>query len=446
MKFQFDSAFRVNEDLARQLLSLSPDPLSEGTVVADASDARPAPRWPVARLAELPLRSADAIVAHIEVNDRHGVGVLLGRLFGRYPDILSIRSQDHFGGEQVFGDLATRIRHASTSPGAVRRTVAEALGDNTVGRILCVPYFADDVRTTLALKDMFEVPLATYLMDDQNVCADGIPDRLMAELLERSHLRLAISVELATCYEAKYGHKLWLMPPVVPARLILDVPGNLDTGQRPIHGTMLGNIWGQQWLDLLRATVRRSEVRLRWYSTNHLRYLDGSATELAADGIEIPAAPPLPDAELVEELRRTAFVVVPTGTLDAADDRRFIAQLSLPSRIPFVLATSHAPFLVVGSDRTAAARFVTELGVGIVVPYDRDAFLAAARELADPQVNAGFRRRALALAGRFTDAGAAEWIWQSLARRQPLDQRYEDLMRKPRPEIQALVQAGRQRR
>jgi hypothetical protein len=266
----------------------------------------------------------------------------------------------------------------------------------------------------------------------------------MRELLERSDLRLAISVELATCYEAKYGLPMWLMPPVIPTRHILGSPLPAEQAlENPASGAILGNIWGQRWLDLLRETVSGSGVTLQWYSTNHLRYLSASPKELARDGIEIPVGPPLPDAELVDTLRKTAFVVVPSGTLDSSDDRRFIAQLSLPSRIPFILATSHTPFLVLGDERTAAARFVEELGLGLVCPYDPARFREAVAQLTDPDVNLRMRRTALALAGRFADAGAAEWIWKSLERGKPFDSRYEEWMRKPRPDIEALVVRGR---
>ncbi len=439
MEFQYDPAFRINDLLAHELLELAKEGL----------EARPLPTEEHSGVArgevELPLRNADAIVAHIEVNNRHGVGVLLERLFGRYPNILSIRSENHFGGQQSFGDLDLLIAHEGAGRDRVLRNVSEALGENTVGRILCVPYFADDVRTALALREISGAPLVTYLMDDQNICAKGIPDALMGELLEKSVLRLAISTELAVAYEARYRHRFWLMPPVIPARHILAEPVPLDEClAEPNTGAILGNIWGQRWLDLLRATVRGTGLKLVWYSTNHLRYLQGSPEELAADGIEIPPGPPLADPDLVDALRQTAFVVVPTGTLEEDDDRRFIAQLSLPSRIPFIMATSHAPFLVVGSEETGAARFTRELGVGIVTPYGTEAFRAAVEEITRPEVNEGMRRRALALAARFTDAGAAEWIWQSLERGEAFDSRYEDLMRRPRPDVEELVKQKEQ--
>ncbi len=144
-------------------------------------------------------------------------------------------------------------------------------------------------------------------------------------------------------------------------------------------------------------------------------------------------------------LRRTAFVVIPSGTLDDDDDRRFIAQLSLPSRIPFLMGVAQVPLLVIGNERTGAARFVREFEIGTVCDYEPEAFRAAVDAITEPARNQALRRRALALAGRFSDAGAAEWIWQSLERGEAFDLRYEDLMRKPRPDIEALARAPKDR-
>ncbi len=432
MTHPYDPAFEVNIRLAEELLSLT-----RAAVETPAQSA-------VVRESPPLLSPADAIVAHIEVNDGHGVGVLLRRLFGHYPSILSVRSQDHFGGRQDFGALALRIGHEDLSLDAARGKVRQALGENTVGRILAVPYYPADVLNALAIQELSGAPLALYLMDDQNITSNGIPDELMGRLLERAALRLAISPELAAAYEAKFEARFWLMPPVVPSRLILDRPlPAAEVLAAPRRGVILGNIWGQRWLEKLRETVRGTGIRLTWLSTNYLFYLEGSAEELAADGIDIPAGAPLPDPELVEALRRAAFAVVPTGTLDEGDDRKFLALLSLPSRIPFLLATAHLPILVIGDERTAAARFVRDLGIGMVTPYDGGRFTEAVAKITETRTNMALRRRALALAARFTDVGAAEWIWQSLARGEAFDLRYEDLMRRPRPEAAALARRER---
>jgi hypothetical protein len=306
---------------------------------------------------------------------------------------------------------------------------------------LCIPYFADDVRTAIALKEIFGVPLCTYIMDDQNVCAGGIPDHLMRELLAKSQLRLAISPELSTVYGLKYGYRIWYMPPLAPAGLIpsrlVAPPSDADAR----HGIIIGNIWGERWVELLRNTVRDSAATLTWHNSGEFRWLPCGKEDLIADSI-LPRDP-LPEDVLIQTLRKTRFAVVPTGVLDESDDRRFIAQLSLPSRIPYMMAVSHIPILVLGSRDTGAAHFVEQFGIGAVAGYEKKAFVEAVDYITRPEVNLEMRRKALALAGRFTDVGAAEWIWQSLARGEPIDSRYEDLMPPKRPDLSSLLSLRR---
>jgi hypothetical protein len=391
-------------------------------------------------------RVSHAIVAHIEINDHHGVGVLLKRLFGGTGDTISIRSQDYYGGRQDFGSTNVRISHAGGSRDMVFWNVLEAVGSADLRRVLAAPYFADDALTAIALTEAYGAPLCTFLMDDRNLCSDGISDDVMNDLLEKSSLRLAISPQMCAGYEAKYGCKFWFMPPVAPARLIPtelnQIPKQTLREGQPI---ILGNIWGQRWLEGLRGAVRGTGVSLRWYNNGEFRWLSCTKEELARDGILPQEGPPDPDETLVETLRRAPYVVVPSGTLEEDDDRRFIAQLSFPSRIPFILATSHAPILVLGSPETAAARIVTRLGIGMAARYGREEFLEAAAQITRPEVNLKMRRAAFLLSERFSDRGAAEWIWQSLEKGEPADRRYEDLMLDLRPDTSAVL-AGLQKR
>jgi hypothetical protein len=373
------------------------------------------------------LHDADAIITHVEVNDRHGVGKFVRMIYHGEPRIISLRSANLYDGQHDLGDLSFCIRHENKARDAVFTRVIDTLGDNTVRRIVCIPYFPDDIRTALAVKEIFGASMCTYIMDDQNICTgDGIPDGLMSELLAKSRLRLAISPELKRAYETKYDHKVWYMPPLVPARFI---PSRLiapPAGKGRLEGVIIGNIWGAQWVNLLRDTVRHSDIKLHWYSNGGFRWLPCTKDSLIADSI-IPCDPPQDDP-LIEILRSSRFAVVPSGTLDENDDRRFLAQLSLPSRMPFMMAASHIPILVLGNRQTGAARFVEHFGIGLVANYDRQAFVEAVSYITRPEVNLEMRRRALVASGRFSDAGAAEWIWQSLARGQPIDLRYEDLV------------------
>jgi hypothetical protein len=192
------------------------------------------------------LENADAIVTHFEVNDRHGVGKLLLTLFQGDPSLLAIRSATSFAGKHDLTGVSLVIAHADHARDAVFQQTLSALGGHTVRRILCIPYFADDVRTAIALKEIFGATLCTYLMDDQNIHAAGIPDALMSELLEKSRLRLAISPQLRIAYERKYGRPFWYMPPVVRGSLIpsrLCIPA---TPRQPLQGVVIGNIWGRE--------------------------------------------------------------------------------------------------------------------------------------------------------------------------------------------------------
>jgi|YNPMSStandDraft_1061717.scaffolds.fasta_scaffold05396_3 hypothetical protein len=372
------------------------------------------------------LTAADAVVTHIEINDRHGVGVLLGRLFAGCGKLITIRSQDHFGGNQKLGDVRLKIEHGGADRPRVFENVLAALEGHTVARILAVPYYADDARNAVALQAISGAPMCTYLMDDQNLWEAGIPDAWMAELLEASRLRLAISPEMAAGYEAKYGLKFWWMPPVVePDRILrrLELP---PLKSETPWGVIVGNIWGRHWFERLRGAVRGAGVQLYWYARSHFQYFEADPSALERDSIVV-ADEPLDDDELIALLRRAPFAVVPTGTLEASDDRRSIAALSLPSRIPFILATAHTPLLVLGSHETAAARFVAESGTGLVCPYDREAFRQAVARLLEPRRNAAMRRRAFELAPLFSGEGALDWIWRSLERGRPADDRFERL-------------------
>ncbi len=380
------------------------------------------------RLTRLVAPTYDVVITHIEVNEKHGVGVLTRRIFGAGANVLSVRSQDHFGGEQDFGRHRFRLSHMDSRP-AVYGNVLAALQGLTPRRIVCIPYYPDDVRTAVALKDMYAVPMCTYLMDDQNVFSDGIPDELMRELLAKSELRLAISSELRVAYERKFRLRFWVLPPVVEGELIQSRPEMpTPAALQARNGVIVGNIWGKTWFERLRATVRGTGVKLDWYCNSGFRWKTWDIDELAVDGIQAHGA--LSDKDLVAVLRKRPFVVLPSGTLDESDDRRFIARLSLPSRIPYISATSNTPIIVLGHEQTAAARFVAEFGIGIVCSYGRASFLQAVESVIDPEVQTRIRRRAAKMATRFSVDGVCDWIWRSLEARAAVDDRFEKLLAK----------------
>jgi len=105
-----------------------------------------------------------------------------------------------------------------------------------------------------------------------------------------------------------------------------------------------------------------------------------------------------------------------------------MAQFSLPSRMVYMMSTSHIPVIVLGSRDTAASHFVEQFGIGVTSGYDRASFRDAVEYITRRDVNLAMRRRGLLAAAHFVDTGVGEWIWESLARGEAFDRRFEDLM------------------
>lgn len=189
---------------------------------------------------------------------------------------------------------------------------------------------------------------------------------------------------------------------------------------------------------MLRQIFRGAGVTIDWYCNQiNPPGLEYDRDELAADGIV--QRNPIAEDDLPRVLGEYAFAVVPTDTLDGLSPLavRAIAELSLPSRMVTMMATSHLPMLVVGSPATCAGGFVERFDLGAIAPYDRAAVLASIEALTTPDRQADVRARAARLSGYFTAAGASEWIWDSLDAGRPITSIYEDLM--PRRNVSATV-------
>jgi hypothetical protein len=408
----------IREQLAR-LLAASGD----GKVGQATGPAKP----PAAsRESTAPQGEVDVVVTFNEVNARHGTGVLLQRIFGEVPDIVSLRGWNTHGGDHAFGSASRCLPRTGLSRREIFGIVLRWLGPAVPRRVLCIPYKPDDVLIALAVKEVFDVPLATWIMDDQNVAGTDIPDSLMEELLTKSNLRLAIAPEMRAVYQDKYRLKFWMFPPVVSGDLVRSAPPDPLPTDRDT-GILVGNVWGQGWLDLLRRAVRDSGITIDWYCNSGVapRWLRFDRDGLARDGIVIHDS--LPEPAMAEVLRQHTFTVVPSGTLNDFDDRRDLSWFSLPTRIPFIVAATNTPIVVLGSPQTAAARFVTRFGVGVVAEYHPVRFREAVSQITSPGQQEVMRQNACAIASTFRADGAAEWIWSALRTGEPADLRFERL-------------------
>jgi len=394
-----------------------------------ANTVRPLPRDAI--------RDADAIITTNEVTDRHGTGVILRRIFGQSPGILSIRSTRLYS-EHALGQAELCLGHEGFSRVESFTRIASALNGNTVRRVLCVPFLPDELITAIILKELFNAPLCVYLMDDNNIHAHGIPDELMREALEKASFRLAISPELRDAYEEKYHLKFWVMPPLVDDAAVQRVaqsPTGINVKTQT--GVLIGSLWSRPWLQLLRKTVREAGLQVDWYGNASAPWLKVTSEELRNDGIIDRGF--VPEAELTQRLKDYLYALVPSGTLDENDDRPEIARLSLPTRLPYLLAAANTPAIVLGSPKTAAARFLQRFPIGMVTPYDPGKLHSAVQDICQPEQQRRCRSCAAEWAPLFSAKGVADWLWQSLETGEPHDARFEEpFRRKPGEVIQYL--------
>ncbi|QHV01842.1 beta-1,6-galactofuranosyltransferase [Synechocystis sp. CACIAM 05] len=369
---------------------------------------------------------ASVVITASEVNYRHGTGALVRRVFPNDGQIISVRSDNHYGGDHNFGLESYHLPQRGWSRKEVFSNITHIFADHEVSRIFCVPYYTEDLLTAIAIKELFGVPLGIWIMDDQNIRVNNIPDALMEEFLQKADVRFATHPELRGAYENKFGLKFWILPAVVPHKLIKTTvfePRRENCQQK--RGALLGSIWSQQWFADLCHTIEEAGVQLDWYGNSKYYWLTESEQELQAKGIYAQGL--FPEDKLVEKLKEYPFVVVPTGTMDERDDQPQFSQLSLPGRILFALATSNTPVILMGSKKTSAASFVNRFQIGVVCDYTPESFLAAVVEVLDPQRQRVLRENAVAAAEKFGDHNIDSWIWSSLAEGQAADDRFESL-------------------
>lgn len=372
---------------------------------------------------------ADLVITACEVNDAHGTGTLIRRMFTDWSSIVSFRTHNFYDETQNFGVANFCLPLAQGSKVEASSSIQIYMKGSKVRRALCIPYLPGEAIVSLAVKELYGAPLCTYVMDDKNVAAEGISDALMEELLAKSDLRLVIGPEMRDAYEKKYGMKFWVVPPLVSEEVIRTTLAPAPAEGTPAVGVLLGNIWGQRWLDMLRKTFRGTGQKVDWYcNIKDPKMLNFDRAEMEWDGIRL--MDPVAEADLPAVLGRYAYAVVPTDPLDGQSPAAVaaIARYSLPSRIPTLVTTSQLPMLVIGSAATCAASFVERFNLGRICPYEAVAAQKAITELLDPKVQKRIREQSLAISPSFSARDSADWIWRSLEMGRPVDLRYEALL------------------
>lgn len=371
------------------------------------------------QLVDIQELGVNALVHAIEINDRHGVGVYLRRLFGTGDDFVLFRSRTLYAGENAFGSHEEFLGDRFATMSELRGRIAGCAAARPIERVLCVPYYPEDFRHAVMLKEATGARLCTYLMDDQNIVSREVGDGTVRRLLEASDLRLGISPQMCMAYERKFALPVAWMPPVLPALR--------ETISDPVaerRAALIGNVWSALQLSNLRRVAKESGWTIDWFGRGpDASWLNATPADLASDGIRLQGF--LDDDTLAARLAEYPFALVPTGTADDADDIRSFSLLSLPSRVVHLLTQTGLPLLVLGSGQSAVAAFVQEMGCGEVAAYDAMKYQAAAERICGDRET--YRDAVREAARKLVLPDAGEWIWRSLERGAPADDRFESM-------------------
>lgn len=378
------------------------------------------------------------VVSPNEICSAHGTGILLARLLEGQENIVTIRSQTTYGSAQQ-GKFASELvlPNPQMDRAEIVEQVARWMRAYTIDSITCVPYFETDLLVALALKAISGAPLAIYLMDDNCLYTQqGINRATMAEALATADAVFAISPEFRSTYEREFNRKIWIIPPLVAPRFIRSTPSDVPKGlAAATEAVMIGNIWSQAWLDDLIRVLAASKWKLTWYASNSApNWLKINKGAARSAGLEIANSPPV--EELIERISHAPFVVIPSGVIESDKDTSLgaaIARLSLPSRLPFIVAATGTPILSLGDERTGVASFIRRFEVGETVGYDHRAFDAAAERLITAERQAQIRKRAAEVAGAFDVTGIYDHIVGTAKRRGYIDNHIFEMLFKPLP-------------
>lgn len=371
------------------------------------------------------LPPVDLIISPNEISFAHGTGVLISRLIEDREHLITMRSSDFYGGEQrVTAHESFTLPSGVTEQRQVLEEVVEWLKPYKVRSIVCAPYFPTDLMLAIAAKAVTGAPLSLWIMDDNCLKNFGIDRSLMVEAINVSQGLFAISPELKRAYQDVFRKPMAVLPPLVSPKLILTEPSKPSTNGKMV---MIGNLWSASLLKKLAKAVEGSGASVDWYSPNiWLWDNEISREKLRKSGLNMLEMPE-PDV-LSKAVKLATAVIVPTDTTGAGDHAAALGAMSLPTRMPFVLASAGTPLLVVGSENTAAAHFVKNFEVGRVSPYDGAELRKAVEALQKPDVQIAIRKNSAALAPKFSFEGAWDFVDQTVHNggRWP-DERFEEL-------------------
>lgn len=360
----------------------------------------------------------DLIISAIEINNRHGVGILLQRFFPNSSNLITLRSLSVYNGEESFGIGHHELKSGTLTVPEIETRLKKLLSQYQIRRILCVPYYREDFIHGILAKKLTGAPLCTYLMDDQNVFTSQVPDYWVDGLLRVSEIRFGISPELCAAYQHKYGVNFHLLPPLVErAEPLVPCYWQPDP-EAPFKVAMIGNVWTAKRFLQLRELLQATGLHVDWYgSGSAASWLPGTPEEWESDNIRCFGY--LPEQDLVAALAAYPCVLVPSGSLDQNDDNISFSRLSLPSRLVFLHTRTDTPVLLLGSEDSSAGRFIRGLGTGLCAGYEVSDLRIQIARMQDPAEHRSLRQAIRHWAPSLVLPDGGEWLWESLSRQTP---------------------------
>ena len=350
------------------------------------------------------------VVAHDAPTPAQGVGALLCKVMRHDEHWISIRSRDCYLEHQTVV-LSFRIdeRLTGSSRLGTFKRITSVLGDTPVSAVLAVPFSAQDCLNAAAIHALYDAPLAVWLMDDQNIFTQSIPDALLRELLTRASVRLAICEEMKEAYQEKFG---------LPFKVQMPVENADDLVLRPLDVPFLkndkivgcGNIWCEKTLRRLMELVNGGPVQLDWYGNLGQPRKTISDEELLAHKIHAKGL--LPHSALLTRLRQYPFAIVPFPDEDDPN-RAWQAKLSFPSKLITLTYAANLPVLYLGAVNHPGARFVRSRGLGVVSSWSQSDYQSACEELQNLATATRIRANAARQAPEFSATNVMPAIWNA---------------------------------
>lgn len=373
-------------------------------------------------------RDLTVVLTPNEINAAHGTGILAYRLMRELEHVAVLRSFTHYDNSCLLDGPDIVIPESLKSRPDVYRFVARSFKPGQLKQAVCIPWHPKELHVAIALKNVHQCNFVLYIMDDNCIFTKGgISNALMAEAMDAADIVFAISPEMQIAYQNQFRRKVWVLPPLLEPDLLLPAGYVPPQPASRRHGVVVGNIWHQATLDMFCSALSGSGISVDWYcNTISPKWLSLDKSRLSELGITFRDA--LPEAELVEILRKAPFAILPSSPLNDNDPTQNIGRLSLPSRVPFIAASSAAPIIVLGSEKTSAGAFVKHFEVGVVADYTTSALVSAVDTVSDPDFRRQVARQATTIGSAFSAKGMGEWMTVAAARGAPTDTRFEDML------------------